>query len=682
MHADASRPIAPTSLLVPDERGAVRDTAWARPALIALLALTALLYLWDLGASGWANAYYSAAAQAGSQDWLAMLFGSFDPSNAITVDKTPAALWVMDLSARIFGVNAWSILVPQALEGVGAVWLLFLTVRRYLGPAAGLIAGAVLALTPIATLMFRYNNPDALLVLLLVAAGYATARALEHASTRWIVFAGALIGFAFLAKMLQAFVIIPVFAGVYLLAAPTSVRRRLWQVGAAALAVIVSAGWYVALIELWPADLRPYIGGSQTNSLVELIFGYNGFGRITGDEVGRVGGGGPFSEGSGILRLFGSELAGQVSWLVPAALLAFIGLLWIRRREPRTDAIRAQALLWGGWLVVTGLVFSLMGGIFHGYYTVALAPAIGALVAMGAVLGWRHRAEIEVRTLLAAGVAITAVWAAVILSWSPTFAAWLMPLIILGAGAAAIGIMGIGRRGGGRTPALVAAVALAAIMAAPTVASVATAVEPHTGSIPTAQPVAVQSDGGPGGFGGGPGRITGLPPGQPGALGFGGTGPPGGFPGGQAQQFGPPGLGARVGSGFPGNGNRGGGAGGLLNAGQTSPELVAALQAGADDFRWVAATTGSNNAAGLALSSGASVLSIGGFNGTDPSPTLAQFQAWVAAGEIHYYVAGQDAGGFRGAVGGSQAAAAIDEWVTQTFDSVEIGGVTVYDLAG
>ena len=251
-----------------------------------------------------------------------------------------------------------------------------------------------------------------------------------------------------------------------------------------------------------------------------------------------------------------------------------------------------------------------------------------------------------------------------------------------GGGVATIGIMGVGRRDQGGAPALLAAVALFAIMAAPTVASVATAAEPHTGSIPTAQPITVRTDGGQRGLGGPPGGIAGLPQGQPGALGFGGTGPPGRFPGGQAQQFGPQGFGARAGGGLLGTGNRGGGAGGLLNAGETSPDLVAALQAAADDFRWVAATTGSNNAAGLALSSGESVLSIGGFNGTDPSPTLAQFQAWVATREIHYYVAGQDAGGFRGAVGGSPAAAAIDVWITRTFDSTDIGGVTVYDLAG
>ena len=80
-----------------------------------------MLYLWNLGASGWANSFYAAAVQAGSQSWTALLFGSSDAANAITVDKTPAALWVMGISVRLFGFNAWSMLVPQALMGVAAV---------------------------------------------------------------------------------------------------------------------------------------------------------------------------------------------------------------------------------------------------------------------------------------------------------------------------------------------------------------------------------------------------------------------------------------------------------------------------------------------------------------------------------------------------------------------------------
>jgi 4-amino-4-deoxy-L-arabinose transferase-like glycosyltransferase len=173
------------------------------------------------------NAFYSAAAQAGANSWKAFFFGSFDSSNSITVDKPPASLWIMSLSARIFGVNAWSILVPQALAGVAAVGLLYATVKRWFGHGAGLLAGVVLAATPAAALMFRFNNPDALLTLLLVGAAYAIVRAVERGQTKWLLLAATLVGFAFLTKMLQAFLVIPGFILVYLIAAPTPIRRRL-----------------------------------------------------------------------------------------------------------------------------------------------------------------------------------------------------------------------------------------------------------------------------------------------------------------------------------------------------------------------------------------------------------------------------------------------------------------------
>ena len=201
-------------------RGRVEDPAWVRPSLAGLLLATGILYLWGLGASGWANAFYSAAVQAGSSSWKAFFFGSFDAANAITVDKPPASLWVMDLSARLFGVNAWSILVPQALMGVATVGVVFASVRRWFSAGAGLIAGAVVAVTPVAALMFRFNNPDALLVLLLTVAAYAVLRAMEAASWRWMALAGVLVGFGFLTKMLQAFIVLPAFGLVYLLAAP------------------------------------------------------------------------------------------------------------------------------------------------------------------------------------------------------------------------------------------------------------------------------------------------------------------------------------------------------------------------------------------------------------------------------------------------------------------------------
>ena len=332
VHAEAPPPVRP----VPAR------SRWERPALLALLVGTAVLYLWNLSASGYANDFYAAAVQAGTQSWKAWLFGSLDSGNAITVDKPPASLWVMTLSARIFGFNSWSLLVPQALMGVGSVALLHAAVRRWAGPVAGLLAGAALALTPAAVLMFRFDNPDALLVLLLVTGAYATVRAIDavtvRASTWWLVAAGAAVGFGFLTKMGQALLVVPAFGLAYLVAGPPRLRTRLVQLLAALGSMIVSAGWFIALVELWPADSRPYIGGSTTNSLLELALGYNGLGRILG---GSGNGGGGFGGGNagfggeaGILRLFTDELGLEISWLLPAALIALVALVVVAGRRP------------------------------------------------------------------------------------------------------------------------------------------------------------------------------------------------------------------------------------------------------------------------------------------------------------------------------------------------------------
>src|ERR1700677_641889 len=213
--------------------------------MFGLLALTAVLYLWNVTRNGWANDFYAAAVDAGTKSWKAFFFGSFDQSNFITVDKTPAPLWVREISGRIFGFTQWSMLVPQALEGVGSVALLYAAVRRWFGPQAGLIAGLVLALTPAAALIFRFNNPDALLVLLMTAAGYAVQRALERDRTRWLVLAGLLLGFAFLTKMAQAFLVLPGFGIAYLWAGPTRLRRRIWQLLAGLGGVIIGGRWGV-----------------------------------------------------------------------------------------------------------------------------------------------------------------------------------------------------------------------------------------------------------------------------------------------------------------------------------------------------------------------------------------------------------------------------------------------------
>ena len=665
--------LAPPARVIPAARAHVR---WESIAVAVLLGGTALLYLWNLAESGWANAYYSAAALAGSENWLAWLFGSFDPGNALTVDKTPASLWVMGLSVRLFGLSSWSVLVPQALMGVASVGLLYATVRRAVGPLGGFVAGAVLALTPVAALMFRFNNPDALLVLLLVAAAYLTIRGVESGATRWFVAAGVAVGFAFLAKMLQAYLVIPALTAVVLVASPVSLRQRVIQVVAAGTAVVLSSGWFVALVELWPADARPFIGGSQTNSLIELMFGYNGLGRITGDEVGRIGGN-PFSDGAGLSRLFSGEVGTEIGWLLPTALVGGVILLVARALAPRTDGVRAQVILWLGWLVVTGLVFSLMEGIFHEYYTVALAPAIGALIGLGAGYAWQHRERIGIpgAAVVSIVVAGSALWSARLLSdTAPTWNAWLVPVVI-GAGllsAIAILAAAIARQGSLQALAIVGGTLV--LLLVPGVAAVATAQTPHTGALPTAVPTATTGRGfggrgGPPGFGGGTGQFT--PPGF-GNNGFGQGGPTGGGPFGFR-------TGPNGGSGV--FGLPGGPIGGLLDARTPNTALVAALRENAGSYRWAAATTGSNNAAGLALASRTSVMSIGGFNGTDPAPTLEQFQGYVRAGLIHYYIAGDDAAGFRGARGGSEEAAAIAEWIESTFQQTTIGGTPVYDLA-
>jgi 4-amino-4-deoxy-L-arabinose transferase-like glycosyltransferase len=637
---------------------ATRLPRWPHAALTALLAATAVLYLWGLSRSGWANAFYSAAAQAGGTNWTAWFFGSSDAANAITVDKAPAALWIIGLSVRVFGLSSWSVLVPQALMGVASVGLLHAAVKRVAGPAAGLIAGAVLALTPVVVLIFRFNNPDALLVLLLVGAAYATQRAVERGDTRWLVLAGVLVGFGFLAKMLQAFLVLPALAAVWLLAAPVSGWRRIRDLLLTGVAMLVSAGWWVLVVELWPADSRPYIGGSQHNSVLELVFGYNGLGRLTGDETGSVGGapGGGWGQ-TGITRLFGSQMGADASWLLPAALVLLAVLLW---RPRRTDPLRAAAVLWGGWLLVTGLVFSYMAGIIHPYYTVAIAPAVGALVGLGAVTLWRDRAATSSRVTLAAVVALSVGWAAYLLartSWQP-WLTWAVPACGLVAVAGLLGVHRMPRA----AAAGVATAALLAGMGGSAAYALATAATPHSGAIPSAGPAGSGGMRGPGGpRGAGPGRFGGL-----------GMPPPGA-----------PGVPTRQGGMFRTDGMRGG-PGGLLGSPTPSAALTALLQQDTSSYTWVAAAVGSNSAAGYQLAVRAPVMALGGFNGTDPAPTLAQFQALVAAKKIHYFVGAGTAFGGRTAnsTGGSDDAARIAAWVQQTFAATTVDGTTVYDLTG
>jgi hypothetical protein len=503
------------------------------------------------------------------------------------------------------------------------------------------------------------------------------------------------IGFAFLAKMAQGFIVLPALVLAYLVAAPTGFWRRIRQLLGAAAAVLVSAGWYVALVELWPAGSRPYIGGSQGNSILELALGYNGlsriFGRGSGGRAGAAvpagmpggadaapggfpgggpGGGGGFGGQAGLTRLFNGEIGGQVSWLLPAALALLVAGLWLTRRRPRTDPVRASLLLWGGWTVVTALVFSLAEGTFHAYYTVALAPGIAALIGIGGHQLWQHRGSWAGRLTAAAVLAGTAAWAWVLLGRAPEFLPWLRWVIVAAAALSALALLL--PRGGRRWAGAVALAAVLTGLAAPAAYAVQTAATPHTGSIPQAGPPG--ADSGTGRFGDGRGQDG-------------------------------RGRADAAGSATPGTGGPAGGAGagGPGEAETADPALVTLLQGAGT--RWSAATVSAMGGASLALASDTTVMSIGGFTGSDPAPTLEQFQAYVAAGDVHYFVVGGGpGGGMFGRDGGADAAgagaegangsqtgmpgfggrggssSAISTWVQEHFPSTTVGGRTVYDL--
>jgi 4-amino-4-deoxy-L-arabinose transferase-like glycosyltransferase len=608
--------------------------------------------------------------QAGTKSWKAFFFGSIDSSNFITVDKPPASLWVMELSGRLFGFSSASMLVPQVLEGVLSVALLAAAVKRWFGAGAGLLAGLALAVTPVAALMFRFNNPDALMVCLMTGSAYCLVRALEGERTRrWMIGVGALLGFAFLAKMMEAFLVVPGFALVYVVAAPVGIRRRVGDLLIGGVAMLLSCGWWVAIVTLWPASSRPMVDGSPDNSILNLIFGYNGLGRLNGGSGG--GAGGNFSGTTGVFRLFNDLMGGQASWLLPAALVVLFGGLAWRMRAPRTDRLRAALMMWGSWLIVSGAVFSFSSGVIHTYYTVELAPAIAALTGIGAAVLWRRRELLAARLGMAAMIAVTAAWAVVMLARSPSWDTWLTPLVIVTALAAIGGLMAPAalRR---RLSAMVAVCAVTACLIAPAAYTAETLATAHSGSVPSAGPTV---SGATGGFGGAPG----------GGAARGGFGPSGA-------------AGAAGGTG--GTAARGAAGGGAMGGGSVSSALASALKADASKYRWVAATSGSQSAASLELGTGGEpVMAIGGFSGEGGNVSLAQFEKYVKAGEIHYYIAGSGGGGgaggaedgartggfpggggMAGAGGRSGTTSQITAWVKAHYKAVTIGGQTVYDL--
>lgn len=618
--------------------------SWAGLGAVTVLALA--LFTWGLSRNGMANAFYAAAVKSGTVSWKAWFFGSFDPGSFITVDKLPASLWLEGLFARLFGFSSWSLLLPQALCGVASVFILYHVVRRWQGDVAGLLAALGFALTPVAVVMFRFDNPDALLTLLLLAAAWALWSALEKGSTWALVACGAFLGFAFLTKMLEGLVVLPVFALVYLVCGRPRWGRRLLQLLAAAGALLLAGGWWVAIVELWPAGSRPYIGGSTNNSVLGLVFSRSG-GYFSGAPVSDPNYGGT----PGWSRIFSAQLGTQVAWLLPLALGGLIAGLWLTRRGRRADRARAGYVLWGAWALFYLVVFSLAKGVFHPYYTVVLAPALAALAGGGSVAMWRlGRCHLSLAWLLPAAVAGTGFLAASFLDLTPAFAPGLSTAVLVAGGVAAVTLAlvlthvfrarAIALAAG--VVAVAGALSLVCVLAAPAAYSFSTISRSVTGPFATAGPEAILR------VAHIPGAVADLPD-TPLAS----SGNKGSATTSETQQGGEVASKVRI-------------------------SLASYLLAHQGTAEFLVAVRSAQSAEPLILATGAPVITMGGYDGTDPALTLAEFKQLVVEKKVRYVL-------LEGRGGASYAA--IAQWASHHGTRVKAsayggaaGGGALYQL--
>jgi 4-amino-4-deoxy-L-arabinose transferase-like glycosyltransferase len=649
----------------PDSRAKRR---WQPYALLVICLLATALYAWGSWNGDWGNTFYTAAVKSMSEGFTNFLFGSFDPAGVVTVDKPPMALWPQVFSVWIFGFHGWSVLLPQVVEGTAAVFLLHRTVRRWAGEHVALLAALILALTPITVAINHVNNPDTLLVLWLVAAAYALTRALRGShATRWLLWCAFFLGCGFVTKMLAAWIVMPGFALAYWFGRDASWKRRLGDLTAATGVLLVSSFWWPLLHDLWPGG-KPYMDNSSNGTALNLIFDYNGFGRIFGEGFGGgttgagagsgggarpggfggggfpggdfpggdfpggagrpgVGGGafhgggaGLFGGGTGVGRMFSASVGGQISWLIPLCLLVLIAVLVegvLRRRAtlPARPFEAAMWLMWGTWLVVMALVFSYAQGIWHSYYTTALAPAIAALAASGLARLWRwYQAPAgSAWVLLPLAVAGTAVWAYVLVQRDSAWNGWAAPLVVVLGVLAVITLVLARLRGSGAGRRIGMALAGVALLAVPAVWSGTTAfaVTRAGGAMAQAGPVT--------GFGGGFARPQ------------------------------------------SGGGSRGGPGQSTLTA--QDQRILSYVTKNAPNARIkLALEESSMQAATWIIDSDVTVIGMGGFMGTDDAPTTAQLSDWVATGQLRFVLA-QQAGGF--ARGGGTTSTARSTWVKQ-----------------
>ncbi|HEX6552382.1 MAG TPA: glycosyltransferase family 39 protein [Ktedonobacteraceae bacterium] len=636
----------PEQPVVPSKKG--WPLLWQRLALAAVMLVSIFMNFYQLGQNGFGNLYYAAAIRSMLDSWHDFLFVSFDPGGFVSIDKPPLGFWLQAASAKIFGFTPFSIFLPQALAGVFSVLLLYHLVRRHFGVVAGLLAALALAISPISVVTNRNNTIDSTLVLVMLLGAWAVLRAAETGKLRWLLLCAVFAGLGFNIKMLEAYLVVPAYGLLYLLAAPRRMWVRIGHLAVAALLLLtISLSWAV-VVDLTPAASRPYVGSSQDNSEVSLALGYNGIQRLLGQfgfGFGKAGsrsgnttgqfppagagsgtfngrnfpqpgaggsgqtprgfgngggsnGGGMFNTGNpGLLRLFNEPLGGQIVWFLPMALLGMLALAWQRRPHFREDRQQQSLILWGTWLLTMAVFFS-VATFFHQYYLSTLAPAICALFGIGVMVMWQDYQRSGWRSwLLPLALLLTALEQIHIIVSNPSWGTWLIPLIAIPCALAAV-ILFAARlmprlRLNARVLAPTLCVGLLALMLTSAVWSTIPVLANEASSLPVA-----------------------------GASGQSGVG-----------------LGER---------------------GTADTALIRYLEAHRGSAKYLVAVASSNEADAIILATNQPVMALGGFSGSDPILTTAQLAALVKNGTVRYFLLN---GSGRGGPGGGQST--LISWITQ-----------------
>jgi 4-amino-4-deoxy-L-arabinose transferase-like glycosyltransferase len=662
-------------------RLALRSLA-ARPQTLAVagvLVISAFLNCWRLEQNGGANMYYAAAVRSMLGSFGNFFFGSFDQGGLQTVDKPPLAFWVEAASAKVFGVSSLSLLLPEAIAGVVGVWVLYLLVARVFGGWAGVVAALALAVSPVTVAVNRDNNPDALFVTLLVVAAYCGMRAVQGGRFRWLLATAVVVGLAFNTKMLVALLVLPGLGLAYLLFAPRTMRTRLWQLAAATGALLAVSGAWITAVALTPAANRPWISGTGSNSALSLVFGYNGFGRVTGQTGGTSSGRGRgvlFSGSPGPLRLINDAMGDQGGWLLPLAIVG--GLLALALAIRARDRLRMAAIvIVGGWFLAGAVIFSYSSGIVHTYYVSAIAPPIAALVGIGAIEVLRAVREHRLLLPITAVAAALTAWLEVVLVQRAGYMTWLVEVIIAATAVGIAGLLSATRRTRLAGPAI--AIVLGGLLLAPAVWAQSTQRAAINGVTPGAGPSAVSGlvSGNGNGFAGFGRRFGG-----------GGGGPRGGF--GRGGGLGAPPTGGGAGP-PPGGGGRAFGGGGGFGGVQGTTQALAYVSAHGGTSRFPLIVAGQEGIASM-VASGSKIAAMGGFTGRESVMSADAIAQLVERGDARYFLLGGGTafnGGTAGATGAPGAIARVCSTVSSSAwnaSGTSTGGFdaggTLYDCAG